>query len=84
MRTAISLLCAILLALSAQPFLVEACPAHGIELVEAIRPRLTHLDLKLEDLRLLAGRQVVAHGLAASNPKEMAAIGAVVADGTVI
>jgi hypothetical protein len=59
-----------------------ALTTSGPALADAVEPYVTHLRLKPEDLRALADRLVVARALPSDNDKEMAAIGAVLADAT--
>jgi hypothetical protein len=59
-----------------------ALTTSGPELADAVEPYVTHLRLKPEHLLALADKLVVAWALPSDNDKEMAAIGAVLADAT--
>lgn len=50
------------------------------KIIEEVRPRLVGLELKPDDLRGLAGREVIVRRLATDNSKEMAAFGAILTD----
>lgn len=52
------------------------------EATATFQPVIAHLKLKADDLRSLAGRQVVVRGVRTSNSKEMAGFGAVILDTT--
>jgi hypothetical protein len=49
-------------------------------MIEAIEPRLAHLKLKSDDLRLLVAHQVIARSLPTKNSKQMAGLSLMLAD----
>jgi hypothetical protein len=55
---------------------------NNLETIESIQPHVLHLKLKLEDLKVLAEKQVITRGLSSKNSKVMAGFGAVLADAT--
>lgn len=59
-----------------------AANGNNLETIESMQPHVLHLNLKLEDLKVLAEKQVLTRGLSSKNSKVMAGFGAVLADAT--
>lgn len=58
----------------------RAGSATELEIAETIQPYVTHLKLKPDLLRSLAGKQVVVRAVSSKNSKEMGGIGVVLVD----
>ena len=55
---------------------------NNLETIESMQPHVIHLKLKLEELKVLAEKQVITRGLSSKISKVMAGFGAVLADAT--
>ncbi|HJQ69609.1 MAG TPA: hypothetical protein VKA70_11590 [Blastocatellia bacterium] len=55
---------------------------NNAETIEAIQPHILHLKLKADDLRTIAGKQVVTQSLSSKNSKVLAGLAVALADGT--